>query len=95
VKRIELLVLAYILASVFSSVNASPETSILLIVDRVYVTPSSSFNVTVLAPKVSRTHTLVVRLKNSDVALEETVLPAVEKVVVALRAPAQPGDLLR
>jgi hypothetical protein len=91
VKRIELLVLAFTLASVFSSVNASPETSILLIVDRVYVTPSSSFNVTVLAPKVSRTHTLVVRLKNSDVALEETVLPAVEKVVVALRAPAQPG----
>ncbi len=90
-RRGELLILAFILASAFSRVSANPRTSLVLLVDRVYVTPSSSFNVTVLAPESLRTHTLVIRLKNGSVTLEERVLPAAKEAVVTLRTPSQPG----
>jgi len=92
VRRAGLLAVALILASAVAALaRASPETSVILLVDRVFALRSSSFNVTVLAPKGVAARTLVVRLTRGGSALEEVVLPFREKVTVALRAPSQPG----
>lgn len=88
-KRVWLLALTLALLGV-ALARAGPEPSLVLLVDRVFVSPASSFNVTVL---VSRAYarTLVVRLARGGVALEEFALPVEEKVTVTLRAPTQPG----
>jgi hypothetical protein len=91
VKWAALFALAIVLAGALRSAGASPETPVILLVDRVYVTPSSIFNVTVLAPSIPWARTVVVRLVGGGAVHEELALPAREEVSVALRAPARPG----
>lgn len=73
--------------------TCSAEPSIVTLLDKVYVTPGSFFNITVLTRGLTGVRTFTVRLREGSTVLFQEIVQAREEALIRIRlqAPVEPG----